>query len=93
MPNRDTYDIEEAERLDKELASQQVITNIQIPLVMDMMRDSEPDLFGNGTAQLMEVTVKRNVNPLVFVVGLMTGWAKWHANIQIEFWKDLMKPS
>ena len=99
MTNRDTYDILEAERLDKESTSQQVITNIQILLMMGMMRDAEPDLFGNGKAQLMQQTSDMatsiySMHPWILVYSTfskMVEITKWHAAVQVEFWEDLMK--
>ena len=51
---RETHDIEEAERIEKEEKHKHVLTNVQISLVGDMLVDSEPDLFGHGNAILME---------------------------------------
>jgi len=48
MTNRDTYDIEEAERLDKaEFDARNKSTNIQPSLLVKLMCESEPCLFNN----------------------------------------------
>ena len=53
MTSRDTYDIDEAEKMDKEeQQDKKASMNLQIPMIMHMIRESEPDLFGLGTAKL-----------------------------------------
>lgn len=91
MPNRDTYDIEEAERIDREEALDLTNSNIQISSVMAMMQHSEPELFGKGTAKLMTVKTNEHSDMTLMAKGLMLKWAKWHAGLQIQFWIEFSK--
>lgn len=91
MPNRDTYDIEEAERIDREEALDLTNSNIQISSVMAMMQHSEPELFGKGTAKLMTVKTNQDINSEIVAKGLMLKWAKLHAQEQITFWDEFLK--
>lgn len=91
MTNRDTYDIEEAERMEREEALDLTNNNIQISSVMAMMQHSEPELFGKGTAKLMTVKTNQHLDMNLIAKGPMHEWAKWHADLQVQFWNEFSK--
>lgn len=82
MTNRDTYDIEEAEKLDAEETGRKSI-NVQPNTLVKAMISSERCLFSNQT----EIAVApRIVDPILyFRVARMHQIAKWHAKIQVDF--------
>ncbi len=81
----ESYDIEEAARMEKEEA---LNSNIQISSVMRMMQDSEPELFGGGDATLMTTKLNQHADKISAAKILMHQWTRWHANLQIKFWQD-----
>lgn len=86
MPNRDTYDIDEAERLDSEEQTQKESINIQPQTLIDAMADSEPSLFSNS-AEI--ATQPKEVNPLVYYrIARYQEIARWHADLQVKWWQE-----
>lgn len=84
MTSRDTHDIVEYE--------QEVETiNVQIPVVMAMIEDSEPELFGRGKAKLMESKSYEMSDGVKTVFARMLQITEWHAEEQILFWDELFK--
>ena len=77
--------------------------NLQITEVINALADTEPDLFGNGTATLMPVTYSDSTavvicdNTLGQTVGTkldaisvrLMKVARSHANAQILYWREL----
>jgi hypothetical protein len=103
MTSRDTHDIEEYERekARMEIADRAYrecemtgkpskipkSANIQPGLVVKLMAASEPCLFSNKNPIEVKPVV---VDPKVFLaLGQMLEAAKFHAEYQIEFWKEL----
>lgn len=84
MTSRDTHDIVEYE--------QEVETiNVQIPVVMAMIEDSEPELFGRGKAKLMNNDMVQVSESVKLAVARMRQITEWHAEEQILFWDELFK--
>lgn len=82
MPNRDTYDIEEAEKLDAEEETRKSI-NVQPDTLVKAMISSERCLFSNQTD--LAIT-PRVIDPMLyFRFARMHQIAKWHAKIQVDF--------
>lgn len=87
MPNRDTYDILEAERLDRETVTKQG-TNIQPDTLVKAMVASEPCLFSNESVVVIEPKI---VDPMFYYrIAKLREIALWHAAIQIAFEKELL---
>lgn len=88
MPNRDTYDILEAERLDIEDGYRQG-TNIQPATLVKAMVSSEPCLFSNQS----EVAIKPMVVDAMFYyrIAKLREIALWHARLQVDFYMELEK--
>ena len=84
MTSRDTYDIEQHE---KELQIQSI--NVQPRLLVNLMIDSEPSLFNPDTKPVIE-PYKMSPN-LRAIYAAMLEITKWHANLQIEFDKQLVE--
>lgn len=82
MTSRDTYDIEQHE---KELKSQSI--NVQPRLLVNLMIDSEPSLFNPDNKPAIE-PYKMPPN-LQAIYTAMLQITKWHANLQVEFDKQL----
>lgn len=82
MTSRDTYDIEQHE---KELNIQSI--NVQPRLLVNLMIESEPSLFNPDS----KPAVKPYEMPsnLQTIYALMLEITKWHANLQVEFDKEL----
>lgn len=86
---REAYDIEEAERMEQEeLKHKETSTNVQISVVGDMLVDSEPELFGRGTAVLMENRKNKSYPELDSLMERYYHIARWHGAIQAQFNKE-----
>lgn len=81
MPNRDTYDILEAERLDREQS--EYSTNIQPNTLVKAMVASEPCLFSNQTD--LAVVPKVVDAMFYFRIAKLHEIAIWHAALQVAF--------
>jgi len=76
----DTHDIEEYRK--------EMSTNVQISMVVRMAEESEPDLFGRGTAKLWRSSAHAltEIQQELYEKMLLT--AKWHGALQAKFWRD-----
>lgn len=69
------------------MADELISTNIRPQMVRDLLIRSEPCLFSNKN---MVVTSPQEVDCMhLYRTGQMLVWARWHAEIQIRFWKEL----
>lgn len=61
--------------------------NIQPATLVKAMMESEPCLFANASPVQIDPS---SVDPkTLFVIGLMTKAARWHAQLQVDFWREL----
>lgn len=84
MTSRDTHDIVEYEK-------ENATINVQIPMVIAMVEESEPELFGRSEAKLMESKSYEMSDCVKTVFARMLQIAEWHAEEQILFWEELFK--
>jgi hypothetical protein len=77
--------------------------NLQVSEVINALADTEPDLFGNGTATLMPVTYSDSATVVICdnTLGQTVGTkldaisarlmkvARSHANAQVRYWREL----
>lgn len=84
MTSRDTHDIVENEK-------ENATINVQIPMVIAMVEESEPELFGRGEAKLMESKSYEMSDGVKTVFARMLQITEWHAEEQILFWEELFK--
>jgi len=76
----DTHDIEEYKN--------EMSTNVQISMVMAMVEESEPDLFGRGTAKLWENNQHKLTEIQQELYDKMLITTKWHGALQAKFWRE-----
>ena len=76
----DTHDIEEY--------GKEISTNVQISMVMAMVEESEPDLFGRGTAKLWENNQHQLTEIQQELYNKMLLTTKWHGALQAKFWRE-----
>lgn len=87
--SREAHDIEEAEKMElEEQKNKSISTNVQISMVVRMAEESEPDLFGRGTAKLWRSSAHALTEIQQELYDKMLLTAKWHGALQAKFWRE-----
>ena len=71
------------------LVPQHEAINVNIQNVINWFRESEQCMLHNH-AERIPNSLETNLNEKM--LNTLTTTAKWHANLQIEFWRELMMP-